>query len=201
MSNYNTLQKAISSITLPCNNKYSPKANNNTEYSESFNKYENNNDNNLATNSSNIFRISLNSEKKGLNESQTFDRFALTNRTSKLLKPLNEDNFDKKPTIEFYKTYCCELENTIEDLTENMIQKTEKLNEMQKIETENLELKRKMKMFTKIISLSQASEEGNICEDEICIANKLNLCNIQIKYDKILKNNSRMKLNKLVFNE
>jgi len=152
---------------------------------------------NYGTNASNLLHISNNSEK---NFESHFDKLANNSKSSKTLKPLNEfENFDKKPTLEFYKSYCQELENIIENLMENMSYKTERLNEMEKIQTENLDLKRQMRIFTKTMSLAQA--DFDVCKEEICIANKLKLNEMKNNYDKILKIQNQNKLNKLIFDD
>lgn len=117
-------------------------------------------------------------------------------KNSKNFKNSNEETYEKRPILEFYKAYCSELENTIEDLIENMNIKNEKLKHYEKLQTENLDLKRKIKMFTKILSISQT--ELKSCEDEICQANILKLCDLKHNYDNIIKNKNIAKLNNLL---
>ena len=148
-----------------------------------FNKDEKNN---YATNSSSI-NILNNIDKTLCNETPT----------GKKLKPVNEDVFQSKPNLDFYKAYCEELEKTIDELMEKLNVKTDKLMEMENIKTESLELKRKLKAYNKIMSLSRTDE--NFCEVEVCLANKLKLEEMKYKYDKILKEKNSEKLNNLLY--
>lgn len=127
------------------------------------------------------------------------EKIGYSNKSLRLIKPLKEENFETKPTMDFYKAYCAELENTIELLTENLIAKTEKLNELDRVQTENLELKMKLKRYTKIMSLAQFDTNG--CQEELCLANKFKITEMKNKYDRMLKQQNNDKISKLILNE
>lgn len=171
---------------------------------QNSNQYSANNKNenfdfNYSTNASNLLQSSSRNLDKSISIESQIDKIGISNKFTKPLKPLKEENFETKPTIDFYKAYCAELESTVEFLTENMIAKTEKLNELDKLQTENLELTRKMKMFTKIMTLARS--DSNSCQDDLCLANKLKISDMKNKYDKLSKQNNNNKISKLILNE
>ena len=82
----------------------------------------NDNEDNYLTNTSNIFaNNSLRNIDKTISMESPMDKFGIGNKSTKQPNNLKEENFDTKPTMDFYKAYCEELENTINFLTEDMI--------------------------------------------------------------------------------
>ncbi len=102
--------------------------------------------------------------------------------------------------MEYYKAYIEELENTLEELIEHLKEKSEKNLLFENLQTENMELKRKLNKFTKVISLSTTDIDMDFCDEEICTANKLMLIDMKNNYNKLLKIRNNNRLDNILFN-
>jgi hypothetical protein len=102
--------------------------------------------------------------------------------------------------LEYYKAYIEELENTLEELIEHLKEKSEKNLLFENLQTENMELKRKLNKFTKVISLSTTDIDMDFCDEEICTANKLMLIDMKNNYNKLLKIRNNNRLDNILFN-
>ena len=99
--------------------------------------------------------------------------------------------------MEYYRAYIEELETTLEELIENMKEKSDRNLIIEKLQTENMDLKRKVNKFTKVIAISQTDPE--FCEEETCTENRHMLVDMKHNYDKLVKVKNINKLDNILF--